>query len=61
MWASDTVYFILDYKQIKQWASNSLFYSLAMWASDTVYFILDYKQITPSHVSEWHSLFYSGL
>ena len=47
MWASDTVYFILD--------------QIAMWASDTVYFILDYKQITPSHVSEWYSLFYSGL
>ena len=51
MWASDTVYFILNYKQI----------TLAMWASDTVYFILDYKQIIPSHVSEWYSLFYSGL
>ena len=42
MRASDTVYYILDYKQI----------TLAMSASDTVYYILDYKQIIPSHVSE---------
>ena len=32
-----------------------------MWASDTVYFILDYKQIIPSHVSEWHGLFYAHM
>ena len=51
MWASDTVYFILDYKPITP----------TMWASDTVYFILNYKQITPSHVSEWHSFIYSKL
>ena len=70
MWANDTVDFILDYKQVtpSHESSDTVYYildykqiTLAMSASDTVYYILDYKQIIPSHVSEWHSLFYSGL